>query len=267
MANKLPTFAQNPNQQNIDSTIISNENEIKNSGFVPGTTIKASQINTYLRMLINATNGLVNVAIGTGDIKADSTIQEWTTYLSSMLKAKIQKESPTPVITNNDTGDNATIDFNISDQNYTKTINNVANAKSSEVAVKLQTPRNINISGDAIGTAQQFDGSKDIAISIDVKKSAALDSVNIGDSTHPVYFNTEGKPVKINKVAAAVMSEKTVWSGIDGIPTDITNLSNTIKTTKVDNATTSDTTNKVNVLNIGSATFTWNESSKILTIS
>ena len=76
----------------------------------------------------------------------------------------------------------------------------------ADTATKLQTVRNINLSGDASGQTS-FDGSQDVTINVDVSRSAALDSVNIGDSTHPVYFNSEGKPVEINKVANASQAD------------------------------------------------------------
>lgn len=149
------------------------------------------------------------------------------------------KATNVDAITNNDSGDNANVKFAIGNKNFIKTVNNVAHATNAEKldssagsatrpvyfsegkpvaitgniangttgnaasATKLQNARTFNLSGDATGTAQSFDGTGNVTIPVDVKKSAALDSTNIGDATHPVYFNSEGKPARIDKVANA----------------------------------------------------------------
>lgn len=153
------------------------------------------------------------------------------------------KATNVDAITNNDSGNNANVKFAIGDKSFIKTVNNVAHATNAEKldesagsatrpvyfsegkpvaitgniangttgnaasATKLQNARTFNISGDATGTAQSFDGTGNVTIPVDVKKSAALDSTNIGDATHPVYFNSEGKPARIDKVANAANAD------------------------------------------------------------
>lgn len=153
------------------------------------------------------------------------------------------KATNVDAITNNDSGDNANVKFAIGNKSFIKTVNNVAHATNAEKldssagsatrpvyfsegkpvaitgniangttgnaasATKLQNARTFNVSGDATGTAQSFDGTGNVTIPVDVKKSAALDSTNIGDATHPVYFNAEGKPARIDKVANATNAD------------------------------------------------------------
>lgn len=116
-------------------------------------------------------------------------------------------------------GNDATLNFfsGANEQLYNITINNVENANAcsgnAASATKLQTARTINISGDATGTAQSFDGTANVTIPIDVKKSAALDSTNVGDATHPVYFDANGKPVEVNQKIANDTSGKADTAG------------------------------------------------------
>lgn len=219
--NKLPEFATEPQDNTFDEEIIDKSSELEETGFVPNTTIRSSQMNTYMKMMIESLRGIVDglyrQAAAQGEIKANSTAQEWQNYIQKGLTDLITKtkvnnavhaDEATNVdaITNNDSGNNANVKFTIGDKNFSKTVNNVANANAcsgnAASATKLKNARTINISGDATGTAQSFDGTGNVTIPIDVKKSAALDSTNIGDATHPVYFNNEGKPVEVNQKIA-----------------------------------------------------------------
>lgn len=150
------------------------------------------------------------------------------------------------VITNNDSGDNDKVKFSIGDQSFSKTVNNVAHATNAEqldssagsatqpvyfkdgkpvaitgkiangttgnaaTASSLETTTTFNISGDATGTAQSFDGTSNVTIPIDVKKAAALDSTNIGDATKPVYFDANGKPVVCTSIGLPVKAAQTI---------------------------------------------------------
>lgn len=165
--NKLPNFGENAT---LDSSIVNDTSELKETGFQPNTTIQSSQMNTYIKIAINALRGIVDTlyrsAIEQGNIDANSKAQDWQTYLSEGLNDLIVT---------------------------------MMSENNAETATKLQTPRTINISGDATGTAQSFDGTKNVVIPVDVKKAAALDSTNVGDATHPVYFDANGKPVQVNQ--------------------------------------------------------------------
>lgn len=230
--NKLPEFATKPQDNTFDEEIIDKSSELEETGFVPNTTIRSSQMNTYMKMMIESLRGIVDglyrQAAAQGEIKANSTAQEWQDYIQKGLTDLITKTKVNNVvhadeatnvdaITNNDSGNNANVKFSIGDQSFSKTVNNVANANAcsgnAASATKLQNARTINISGDAAGTAQSFDGTANVTIPIDVKKSAALDSTNIGDATHPVYFNNEGKPVKVNQKIANDTSGKADTAG------------------------------------------------------
>lgn len=230
--NKLPEFATEPQDNTFDEEIIDKSSELEETGFVPNTTIRSSQMNTYMKMMIESLRGIVDglyrQAAAQGEIKANSTAQEWQNYIQKGLTDLITKtkvnntthaDEATNVdaITNNDSGNNANVKFSIGDQSFSKTVNNVANANAcsgnAASATKLQTSRTINISGDATGTAQSFDGTANITIPVDVKKSAALDSTNIGDATHPVYFDANGKPVEVNQKIANDTSGKADTAG------------------------------------------------------
>lgn len=230
--NKLPEFATEPQDNTFDEEIIDKSSELEDTGFVPNTTIRSSQMNTYMKMMIESLRGIVDglyrQAAAQGEIKANSTAQDWQNYIQKGLtdlitKTKVNEavhaDEATNVdaITNNDSGNNANVKFSIGDQSFSKTVNNVANSNAcsgnAASATKLKTPRTVNISGDATGTAQSFDGTTNVTIPIDVKKSAALDSTNIGDATHPVYFNNEGKPVEVNQKIANDTSGKADTAG------------------------------------------------------
>lgn len=178
--NKLPTFGANAE---TDNDIIKNNSNLKNTGFQPNTTIKSAEMNTYMKMLINGMSGLIdsvyNDGVAQNEIKADSTSEQVKDYIVAGLNQIIKtnkvdnathadKATNVDAITNNSTGDNATVSFAIGDKTFTKKVNKVAHSD----------------------------------------KAAALDSINIGDATHPVYFDANGKPVKIAKVAASVAADK-----------------------------------------------------------
>lgn len=230
--NKLPEFATEPQDNTFDEEIIDKSSELEDTGFVPNTTIRSSQMNTYMKMMIESLRGIVDGlyrrAAGQGEIKANSTAQEWQNYIIKGLTDLIintrvsnathaDKARNVDAITNNDSGNNANVKFSIGDKSFSKTVNNVANANAcsgnATSATKLQNARTINISGDATGTAQSFDGTENVTIPIDVKKSAALDSTNIGDATHPVYFDSTGKPVEVDKKIANDTSGKADTAG------------------------------------------------------
>lgn len=228
--NKLPTFGTNAK---IDDNIVSNESSLKDTGFQPNTTIKSTEMNTYMKMLVNGMSGLIdsvyNSGVSQGEIKATSSADEVKNYIVAGLNEIIKtnkvdnathadKATNVDNIVNNDNEDNANVEFSIGDKSFSKTVNDVANSKAcsgnAASASKLKTARTININGDAIGTAQSFDGTSNITISVDVKKSEALDSTNVGDATHPVYFDAEGKPTEVNQKIANDTSGKADTSGI-----------------------------------------------------
>ena len=173
--NKLPVFG---NSAEIDNSIVADTSGLRNTGFQYNTTIKSAEMNTYLKMLINGMSGLIDSvydsAVSQGEIKATSTADEIKNYIklglnniikSTTVDAAVHADEATNVdaITNNDDGDNANVNFAIGDQSFSKTVNNVANAT----------------------------------------KATALDSIDVGDSSHAVYFDSNGKPVKIDTVANA----------------------------------------------------------------
>lgn len=217
--NKLPTFGANAD---IDENIVNNSSGLKNTGFQPNTTIKSAEMNTYMKMLINGMSGLIDSVYNDGvtqnEIKADSTSEDVKNYIVAGLNQIIKTskvdnathadESTTATKLNSSAG-SATRPVYFSDGKPVAITGNIANGTTGNAATatKLQNARTFNISGDATGTAQSFDGTGNVTIPVDVKKSAALDSTNIGDATHPVYFNSEGKPARIDKVANAANAD------------------------------------------------------------
>lgn len=267
--NKLPTFGANAS---VDSSIVNGTSELANSGFQANTIIRSAQVNTYLKVLMNNINGLIdaiyNEGASQGEISATSSSDDVKNYITAGLSKiiagtkvnnAIHADEATNVdsISNTDTADNANVKFSIGDQSYSKTVNNVSHASNADnatnatnatnvsitdngstddtikfkigtgtyektvnnvanasacsgnaaSATKLETARKISLTGDASGEVN-FDGTADAAITVDVAKSAALDSVNVGDTTHPVYFNDAGKPAKCNDTIANNISGK-----------------------------------------------------------
>ena len=170
--NKLPTFG---STANVDDAIVQNTSALKDTGFQANTLIESAQVNTYFKMFVNALNGLVNATFNTtasqSYIYASSTIDEWTNYISKGLSKII----------------------------YNTTVDNANHATSTH---KLDTAQTVELTGDVSGSST-FDGQSKLSITVDVKTSAALDSKNIGDTTHPVYFGADGKPIKIDTVERA----------------------------------------------------------------
>ena len=178
--NKLPTFGADAE---TDNDIIANNSNLKSTGFQPNTTIKSAEMNTYMKMLINGMSGLIdsvyNDGVAQNEINATSTSEQVKDYIVAGLNQIIKtskvndathadKATNVDEIINNFTGDNATVSFTIGDKTFSKKVNNVAHSD----------------------------------------KAAALDSINIGDATHPVYFDAEGKPVKIGTVAVSAAANK-----------------------------------------------------------
>lgn len=164
--NKLPEFATKPQDNTFDEEIIDKSSELEETGFVPNTIIRSSQMNTYMKMMIESLRGIVDglyrQASAQGEIKANSTAQDWQNYIQKGLTDLITKTK-------------------------------VNNAIHADEAIKLQNSRTISIAGDATGSAS-FDGSADATITVDVNHAAALDSKSIGNSTNPVYIDANGKP-------------------------------------------------------------------------
>lgn len=173
--NKLPVFG---DRAEIDNSIVADTSGLRNTGFQYNTTIKSPEMNTYLKMLINGMSGLIDSVydsgVNQGEIKATSTADEIKNYIklglnniikSTTVDTAVHADEATNVdaITNNDSEDNANVNFAIGDQSFSKTVNNVVHAT----------------------------------------KAASLDSIDVGDSSHAVYFDSNGKPVKIDKVANA----------------------------------------------------------------
>lgn len=170
--NKLPTFG---STANVDDAIVQNTSALKDTGFQANTLIESAQVNTYFKMFVNALNGLVNATFNSvaeqSNIYANSTVDEWTNYISKGLSKIIYNTR-------------------------------VASSTHATSAHKLDNAQTVELTGDVSGSST-FDGQSGMTITVDVKTSAALDSKNIGDSTHPVYFGADGKPVKIATVERA----------------------------------------------------------------
>lgn len=168
--NKLPTFGTNAS---VDSSIVNGTSELANTGFQANTIIRSAQVNTYLKVLMNNVNGLIdaiyNAGASQGEISATSSSDDVKNYITAGLSKII---AGTKV-------DNAI---------------HADEATNADEATKLETARTISLTGDATGEVS-FDGTDNAEITVDVAKSAALDSTNVGDATHPVYFNDTGKPV------------------------------------------------------------------------
>lgn len=206
--NKLPTFG---SSAQTDSAIVDNSSSLKDTGFESGTLIQSSQVNTYIKMLVNIANGLVEAfskdSSGQTAINALSTLTDFQDYitkgLTSILENATVLKAKSADKLNTDAGSTSTPVYFLNGipVEITGSISNDTTGNAN-TASKLKNTRNVTLNGDATGTGS-FDGSQDLSITVDVLKSAALDSTNIGDSTHPVYFNAEGKPVRIEKVASS----------------------------------------------------------------
>lgn len=177
--NKLPEFATKPQDNTFDTEIINKSSELEDTGFVPNTTIRSSQMNTYMKMMIESLRGIIDglyrQAANQGQIKANSTAQDWQNYIQKGLDDLI--------------------------------INTKVNVSAlSEEALKLQTPRKISLTGDVVGNAN-FDGSSNIEIQTSTTIANAKSMVNntgglikAGGVQKPVYF-ADGKPVPVNMFA------------------------------------------------------------------
>ena len=242
--NKLPTFGTNAS---VDSSIVNGSSELANTGFQANTIIRSAQVNTYLKILMNNINGLIdaiyNEGAAQGEISGTSSSEDVKNYITAGLSkiiagtkvdSAVHADEATNVdaITNNDDGDNANVKFSIGEQNFSKTVNNVAHATNAEKldsvnigsatqpvyfdadgkptaitgdigngttgnaasATKLQTARKISLTGDATGEVN-FDGTEDVTITADVISTANVDSItnNDGGDNANVNFNIGDK--------------------------------------------------------------------------
>ena len=130
-----------------------------------------------------------NVAFSIGDKHFQKVVQNVAHATSADELASGQEGSPTAPIYIDENGHPKQCDSTIANNTYGK----------AAAADRLTTARRIGCSGDAIGS-ELFDGTGDCEIVLNVKKAAALDSVNVGSFTRPVFFNTQGKPQQCNTV-------------------------------------------------------------------
>lgn len=202
--NKLPTFCETGS---TDATIVDNTSTLKSTGFVPNSLIESSQMNTYLKMMVNGLNGIVDgiyqEGMTSGAIKADSSIEEWSSYLkeglSSMVKStvvdKATEASKLGSTTIGSTSKPIYIDKGTATEVGTSLdLSITGNAATTS---KLKTGRTISLTGDVAGNAT-FDGSQNISILTGVAKAEALKSTNVGSDVKPVYFGSDGKPTVVN---------------------------------------------------------------------
>lgn len=173
MPNTLPKFGE---EANVDDAIVQNTSNLKQTGFLPNTLIESAQINTYFKMFVNALNGLSEVIAShtTDSVSATSSIDIWKNYITTGLTKIVESTK----------------------------VNNAVNAD------KLTNKRKISLSGDASGSVS-FDGSTDTTLEADVKKAAALDSHDVGSVTHPVYFNSDGKPQATQMFGSSITANLT----------------------------------------------------------
>lgn len=153
--NNLPTFK----TKNIDDTIVNKESELLSTGFLANTPIKAAEVNTYLQMLVNLANGLVD-ALGDTDIgytiNATTTTNQFTEYFINAIGTRIQKSNAGTAdeanvakvayvannvsdITNISGSNSALVKFSIGDKEYSKTINNVEHASTATTATNVSS--------------------------------------------------------------------------------------------------------------------------------
>lgn len=146
-------------------------------------------------------SGITATKVSTYDAYA-TDIKKGVTAYTNLNNHTVKSDVPENAVFTDTTytltgeNDKVTLTAKGSSTPQTVTVNNVAHATAADAADKLTTAREIAISGDASGSVK-FDGSEDVEITIDVAKAAALDSVSVGGTTVPVYFNAEGKPEAI----------------------------------------------------------------------
>lgn len=137
----------------------------------------------------------------TDGVKSDVVsfkIGNGTAYTKTIDNVQNATNTANANVSDNDSGDNATVSFQIGNGTaYSKTVNNVAHASSADTAGsagKLSSPVTLSFEGDASGSGTLTGNGETVTVSLDVSKSAALDSVNVGSSSSPVYFNANGQP-------------------------------------------------------------------------
>ena len=210
--NELPTFGKNAE---LDESIVDNTSGLKDTGFQPNTTIKSAEMNTYIKAMIEALNGIVDCLYrenaGQNPVKADSLASQWQDYFQKGLIDLIANtvandavhadsadtSAEVDTLANNDSSDNANVRFTIGSKQFSKTVNNVKNAE------KLKNARTISVTGDATGSTS-FDGSSDVAVNVKstiTNAKSMVDSsgspLTVGNSQCPVYFSN-GVPEECN---------------------------------------------------------------------
>lgn len=142
--NKLPIFGTNAS---VDSSIVNGTSELANTGFQANTIIRSAQVNTYLKVLMNNVNGLIdaiyNAGASQGEISATSSSDDVKNYITAGLSkiiagTKVDDATHADEATNSDTCN--------------------GNAGS---ATKLETARTITFEGAVTGETS-FDGTTDL---------------------------------------------------------------------------------------------------------
>jgi predicted secreted protein len=181
----------------------------------------SNKLSDCLKLFINNTTGDVQLW---GNVCGQYGVMNYTVLKKTSrtskdessigtLTASIFEEVQTQPSTDSYSVYGATVVGYVAGANYADTCG------KADHATKLSTARMIKLGGDATGSAN-FDGSANITITADVKKSAALDSTNVGSSTVPVYFDSNGQPVAITSYSgnsatatSAITAAKLIDSG------------------------------------------------------
>lgn len=232
MADKFKVYAENANPVNLMTDDEFAEDSQVDQGAKPREVIYSAKINTALRECSLAIKGLLNVlsTVSKGEIGPNSTIAAVQDYLNTALTEKVNtlnaasatklqnartisltgdatgsvnfdgtgnaeisvdvvRSANVDTLTNNDTNDNAIINFNIGDKNFTKTVNNVTHATNAD---------NATSAGNA----------------------SAADKLNTdaGDTNHPVYF-INGIPTVTTGIDKSTKLVFTTTPGLQQNPT------------------------------------------------
>lgn len=214
ITNNVKVFGNNKKTANVNTTEGYIARNIIENGFQPGTVISSTDVNTVLNQATFAASSLISAidnatdysgqfSIGTTkDADSENVVSGLTNALKGIKvnaagTADSAGTATNVVISKTDAGDNANVSFSIGSGSYSKTVNNVAHASSADTAGsanQLSSPVSLSFTGDASGSGSLTGNGETVTVSLDVSKSAALDSVNVGSSTKPVYFGADGKP-------------------------------------------------------------------------
>lgn len=204
---KLPGFAEDSGH--VNDTIVNDTNSYNKTGFQANELIVANDVNTYIKMCVNAVKAFaMTIKDDTINLNASNTYDAWSNFVSTSLKKYVKETKADNAIAANYLDQTVTGDISDAVPCYwdkqSKQVLPCANSLNRNIngnaatATKLQTARTISLSGNAQGSAS-FNGANDVSLNVNSVKAKSVEQTNVG-SQNGIYINSNGTFSALNSV-------------------------------------------------------------------